>query len=145
MDSGIPAPWGVPQPWKIVARPGTDVRYLALLTYFHLNSLGKLIPFLRMSARVSRQIEATPGAIGYAMLANPVKRRFWTLSAWEDPDNEETLRDFVRAIPHREAMRAFGATSGVEFKSLRWTIKGSDLPLTWKAAAAEVRKAGSRG
>jgi hypothetical protein len=137
----MPVPRGLARPWKSLAEPQPEATYTALLTYFEMQSFARVLAFLRMSARVFRQVASSPGAIGYTMSANPLRRRFWTLSAWESSDAAGPLRQFIRETPHRDAMRAFGKASGADFRSLRWEVKGSDLPLTWRGAAEQVQEA----
>ena len=68
--------------------------------------------------------------VGYSLLARPLSKRFWTLSAWK---NEDALRAFVQHPPHVRIMSALSLHMD-KTKFVRWTVKGSDLPLRWDEA-----------
>ena len=68
--------------------------------------------------------------VGYSLLARPLSKRFWTLSAWK---NEEALRAFVQHPPHVRIMSALAPYMD-ETKFVRGTVKGSDPPLLWDNA-----------
>jgi hypothetical protein len=68
--------------------------------------------------------------VGYSVLAHPLSKRFWTLSAWKD---EAALHTFVQHPPHVRIMNALTPHMG-ETKFVRWTVKGAQLPLSWEGA-----------
>jgi quinol monooxygenase YgiN len=86
--------------------------------------------FFYYTARVAKQLASAQGLLGYSVLARPLSKRFWTLSAWKD---EAALRDFVQHPPHARIMTAI-APHMEQTKFLRWTVKGSQLPLSWDEA-----------
>jgi quinol monooxygenase YgiN len=86
--------------------------------------------FFYYTVQVQRQLASAQGLLGYSVLARPLSKRFWTLSAWKD---EAALRDFVRHPPHVRIMTAI-APHMEQTKFLRWTVKGSQLPLGWDDA-----------
>ena len=86
--------------------------------------------FFYYTARVAKQLASAQGLLGYSVLARPLSKRFWTLSAWKD---EAALRDFVQHPPHVRIMTAI-APHMEQTKFLRWTVKGSQLPLSWDEA-----------
>ncbi|MFJ4678836.1 DUF3291 domain-containing protein [Kitasatospora sp. NPDC088783] len=59
--------------------------------------------FLRQSLKIRDQARRAPGALGVGLRAAPLRRTFWVLSSWSDP---ETLAAFVRSETHRRAMTA---------------------------------------
>jgi Antibiotic biosynthesis monooxygenase len=122
-------------PWRKSRPPDSQKDYVALLSYLPLKSFGWLLPFIIYTLDVIRQLASTDGLAGYALLARPFSKRFWTLSAWE---SEEALQAFVRHPPHARIMarlaRHMGPTSFT-----RWNVKGSELPLKWDDA---LRRAG---
>lgn len=86
--------------------------------------------FFYYTAQVAKQLASAQGLLGYSVLARPLSKRFWTLSAWKD---EEALHDFVQRLPHVRVMTAI-APHMEQTKFLRWTVKGSRLPLGWDDA-----------
>ncbi|MFD7261522.1 DUF3291 domain-containing protein [Streptomyces sp. NPDC059874] len=53
--------------------------------------------FFLLSLVVWKQLRSTPGVIGASLKAEPLKKTFWTLSAWSD---QEALDTFSRSDPH---------------------------------------------
>lgn len=121
-------------PWKVLAQADAGREYIALLSYLPLRSYLKIPLFARFSYEVYRQMLATPGAIGYAMRAKVLSRKFWTLSVWE---SDRALREFVAKEPHGEIMKAVAPHMGATAFT-RWKILGSDIPPRWDDA---VRRA----
>ncbi|CCG01218.1 hypothetical protein [Blastococcus saxobsidens] len=72
------------------------------VTHLHLRRLRDVPAFLRDSMAVRRQVMASPGARCLHLRAQPLARRFTTVSWWDD---EAALRAFVRLDPHRTAIR----------------------------------------
>jgi hypothetical protein len=117
-------------PWKALAPADRNREYLALLSYLPLRSYRKIPRFLQFTLQISRQLGATPGALGYSMRAKLLSRQFWTLSVWE---NERALMDFVSKVPHGEVMKSLaGHMSATKFT--QWKISGSAIPPHWKDA-----------
>jgi len=83
---------------------------------------------------VVNQLVSAAGVLGYSVLARPLSRRFWTLSAWK---NEAMLRTFVNHPPHVRIMTALTPHMG-ETKFVRWMVKGSELPLQWDDALSRL-------
>jgi hypothetical protein len=79
---------------------------------------------------VVSQLATADGLLGYSLLARPISKQFWTLSAWQ---NEPALRAFVQHPPHVRIMSAL-APHMDKTSFVRWTVKGSDLPLRWDDA-----------
>lgn len=114
-------------PWRTVGTPDPNSDVVALLSYLPLKSYWRVLPFFFYTAQVMKQLASAQGLLGYSLLARPLLKRFWTLSAWEDAD---TLRAFVQHPPHVRIMGAL--TPHMEkTKFVRWTVKGSQLPLRW--------------
>ena len=92
------------------------------VTHLHLRRLRDVPAFLRDSRAIRTQTMTSPGARSMWLRAQPLARRFTTVSWWDD---EPSARAFVRADPHRAAMkrwrpemldfsnRAFPGTAGV--------------------------------
>jgi quinol monooxygenase YgiN len=119
-----------PVPWRTLASPDPNREFLALLSYLPLESHWRILPFLIYTAQITRQLAATKGVLGYSLLARPLSKRFWTLSAWE---SEDALQTFVHQSPHGRVMNAL-APHMQQTQFLRWSVKGAQLPLSWDDA-----------
>jgi hypothetical protein len=117
-------------PWRSLGTPDPDGDVVALLSYLPLKSYWRVLPFFLYTAQVMKQLASAQGLLGYSLLARPLHRRFWTLSAWQGAD---ALQAFVQRPPH---VRIMGALSPHMNKTrfVRWTVKGSQLPLRWDEA-----------
>ncbi len=124
-------------PWKTfrTAEPGRE--YLALVTALPLRSYLAIPRFLRFTRQVLEQMSHFPGLVGYALLARPLRKQFWTLSVWE---SERTLTDFVRSAPHRAVMAALQPDMRSP-RFVRWTIRGEAYPPAWEDALARAAPA----
>jgi len=123
-------------PWIKFAMPDLNREYFALLSYLPLNKYRAIPTFLNFSFQIQKQLRCTPGIIGYSLRAKLVSRNFWTLSAWDD---EKTLMDFVRIVPHGQAMKAMMAHLGPT-QFAKWKVLGSALPLQWEEAMKRPQK-----
>jgi heme-degrading monooxygenase HmoA len=125
----------VDRPWTVVAAPAGDREYLALISYPPLKRFRMIPRFLRYSGLVSTQLEGTRGLVGFAFRAKILARECYTLSVWED---ERALDEFVRAEPHRGTMGTMRPQMA-ETKFVRWTLKGSQVPPSWREAIEVLR------
>ncbi|MFF9017712.1 DUF3291 domain-containing protein [Streptomyces sp. NPDC014870] len=130
-------PWTVPNH----ARPGTEA--YAMASRFEVRSLADVPRFFLKSLAAWRQVRSAPGALGASLIAQPLKRTFYTLSAWEDRD---ALYAYARAEPHRSIMTGLRSTMRDSTFTF-WEVPAERLPLAWDEAkqrlAAEAAK--SRG
>jgi len=117
-------------PWKTIAKVEGSREYLALLSYLPLKKHRMIPRFMQFSFQIQRQLNKSPGVVGYSLRAKPLSRNFWTLSAWED---QRALQDFVRRVPHLDAMRSLIPHMGPT-KFNQWKVPGSALPLRWDDA-----------
>jgi quinol monooxygenase YgiN len=117
-------------PWRTFGSPDPNGDAVALLSYLPLKSYWRVLPFFVFTAQVVKQLAKADGLLGYSLLAHLLSKRFWTLSAWE---NEKALWAFVQSPPHVPIMTALGPHMG-KTKFVRWTLKGSQLPLQWEDA-----------
>jgi hypothetical protein len=71
-------------PWKMLrpADPGRD--YVVLLSYLLLQRLRRIPWFAFQANRIVRQLQRSAGVVGYSLNSRPLRRQFWTLSAWHD-------------------------------------------------------------
>ncbi len=123
-------------PWRVIAPAERDREYVALLSYLPLRAYSKIPAFFRYTLEIQRQMNKTPGAIGYRMRAKVLSRNFWTISVWED---YRALMEFVRLTPHGEAMKSIAPHMGVT-RFTRWKMPGSAVPPTWDDAMKRESK-----
>ncbi len=90
-------------PWKADAiGNGAGIVYV---THLHLRRLRDVPAFFRTSLAIRSQTMRSRGARSLMLRAQPLARKFTTVSWWDD---EAAVRAFVRADPHRSAMRRWG-------------------------------------
>ncbi|WP_158545977.1 hypothetical protein [Blastococcus sp. TF02A-30] len=89
-------------PWN-AARTGEGPG-VVVVTRLHLRRLRDVPAFLATSLAVRRQTASSPGARALRLRAQPLARRFTTVSWWDD---EASVAAFARAEPHRSAMRSW--------------------------------------
>jgi heme-degrading monooxygenase HmoA len=95
-----------------------------LASRLRLRSARHVPGFFRSALTVRRQVCRSPGAIGVSLLAQPLHKTFWTLSAWSDQD---ALDSFVRTEPHLGIMtRYHDRIADAEFAA--WTASTGSLP-----------------
>ena len=68
---------------------------------FELKSFGRTLAFLSGAMRIRRQSLRSPGLLGMSLRAYPLRKEYWTRSAWS---GEPALREFMRTDPHRTFM-----------------------------------------
>ena len=71
-------------PWRTSGAPDPNGDFVALLSYLPLKSYWRVPPFFLYTAQVAKQLASAQGLLGYSVLARPLSKRFWTLSAWKD-------------------------------------------------------------
>jgi hypothetical protein len=95
-----------------------------------LRQLRDVPPFLTAALRIRRQMLGSPGALGVSLIARPLHRTFWTLSAWQD---QAALSAAVGREPHRQLMKRFRPRmAGSAF--ITWAVQPAALPIGWADA-----------
>ncbi|MFD9034070.1 DUF3291 domain-containing protein [Streptomyces sp. NPDC059567] len=117
-------PWTVPNQ----ARAGTEAQVMA--SRFEVRSLKDVPRFFLQSLSAWRQVKSAPGALGASLIAQPLKRTFYTLSAWED---RNALYAYARAEPHRSIMSGLRATMRDSTFTF-WEVPVDRLPIDWTEA-----------
>ncbi|GAA1953800.1 DUF3291 domain-containing protein [Kitasatospora viridis] len=125
-------PWTVPNP----PRPGAD-RVLLMASRFEVRSLRDVPSFLLGSLRIWRQVSRAPGALGASLVAQPLRRTFWTLSAWE---GRAELDAFAGSEPHRTVMRAQRPAMAASLFTF-WEAPVGELPADWAEARRRLAAA----
>jgi hypothetical protein len=91
-------------PWTPAEQPQPGGEAIVLGSQLRLRSYRHIVGFLRAAMQIRKQVHDSPGAYGVSLIAQPMRKTFWTLSAWSD---EDALNAFVRTSPHTEVMQRF--------------------------------------
>lgn len=126
----------LPTPWKSFASPRDDKEYLALLSFLPLKRYRTIPKLARFALETMRQLAKSQGLIGYSLVAELTRKRFWTVSVWED---RRSLMDFVEQIPHSRIMQDLAPyMDKTEF--IEWSVRASEIPISWAAARQHLVK-----
>ena len=121
-------------PWQTSATAQLGKEYVALLSYLPVNTYWAIPRLMKFSLDTINQLKKTPGVIGYSLAAEFTRRTFWTLSVWQ---NQQSLMDFVEAIPHSEIMKKLVPYMG-KTQFAQWPVTADQLPLQWKDALPRI-------
>ncbi len=91
---------------------------VVVATYLPVARWRHVVPFYRLQGRIRRQLRTTPGLVWFSVQAQFGRRRFWTISVWE---NEAAMRAFVPTEPHGRAVRSFSVWGTRDAKFVEWT------------------------
>ncbi len=106
------------------------------VTRARVRAIWLVLPFGLATSGVIRQVGRAEGFISGALL--PDRRlTFWTMTAWRD---EDAMRAFVTADPHRKAMPKFAEWCD-EASVVNWEQTGSSLP-AWSVVDEHMRRDG---
>lgn len=119
-------------PWLSLSRGSVDTGAPALVmaSRFRVRRLRDVPRFFLDSMRIHRQVRAADGALGLSLIARPLRREFFTLSAWR---NRAALDALVRAQPHAGAMRRHRPVMA-ESTFTFWEVEADQLPVRWDEA-----------
>lgn len=121
-------------PWRTFLAPEPGREYLALLSFLPLKHYRTVPKFFWLTIQTQRQLSKSKGLLGYSLLAQPLRRTFWTLSVWQD---QQSLMDFVRQIPHSRIMQSLAPHMG-KTQFVQWKLAASAIPPAWKEAIARL-------
>ena len=125
-------------PWSTTGTPAAGQSAYVMASRFELTSSWRSPAFLAQAVRAWRQARRSPGVFGVTLRAHPLRRTYWTLSAWTD---EAALYAFARAEPHRTIMkrvRPWAKTATFRF----WTVPADQLAPAELWAEAQRRITG---
>lgn len=71
-------------PWRTKTAATPEQDYVVMASRLPLQSHRTIPRFISLTVSVARQLERTSGLVGYSLLAQPGRKKFWTLSAWSD-------------------------------------------------------------
>ncbi|MEU9129209.1 DUF3291 domain-containing protein [Kitasatospora sp. NPDC048540] len=117
-------PWTTPNP----ARPQT--RALVMASRLEVRSFKDVPRFFLKSLAAWKQVRTAPGALGASLIAQPLKRTFWTLSAWE---TRQDLYTYAKTEPHYSVMTSLRPTMKDSTFTF-WEVPVEQLPITWADA-----------
>ena len=126
----------LPTPWKSFAAPRDDKEYVALLSFLPLKRYRTIPKLARLAMETMGQLAKSHGLIGYSLGAELTRKRFWTISAWED---RQSLRDFVEQIPHSRIMQELAPHMG-KTGFAEWAVRASEIPIPWATARRHLLK-----
>ncbi|MEV6112374.1 DUF3291 domain-containing protein [Streptomyces sp. NPDC052109] len=117
-------------PWIVPNTPPRDTEVHVFASRFETRSLWGALRFLTRTPAVWRQIGRAPGAYGASLKAQPLRRTFWTLSAWESAD---ALKAFADSGAHRPTARGL-ASQMRDARFAIWRASSDRLPVHWEEA-----------
>lgn len=126
-------------PWTTPETAAPDADALVMASRLEVRSLRQVPGFFLASMALLRQARRSPGAWGLSLRAEPLRRTFWTVSAWSGRD---ALNAYASAEPHKSTMRAKRKVMR-ESTFVFWNVPASDLPIAWDEV--ERRIAEKRG
>ncbi len=123
-------PWTIPPDRKPGGTDPEDGTIEVMASHFVLTSARHTVTMLRSSMAIRRALLAAPGALGVSLVARPLRREYWTLSAWTD---RAALDAFVGDPHHRETMRRLGPAMA-RSRFVFWCPPASAGAPTWTQA-----------
>jgi hypothetical protein len=122
--------------WKQLAPIEPEQQYLALASLIPPKTRRSTWRLFRGSRAVAGQLATTEGAVGFSMLARPLRKEYATLSLWTD---DAALDAFARSAVHgrlqHELAPEMSATTFV-----RWTVRGEDGVPSWAEALQRLAR-----
>ncbi|MFE6285150.1 DUF3291 domain-containing protein [Streptomyces sp. NPDC057877] len=120
--------------------PGGSATAVVMASRLELRSLLSVPRFFVLSLVILRQVRAAEGSIGVSLRAEPLKRTFWTLSAWRD---QRSLDAFARTDPHAVSVRRL--RPGMKRALFVFWRTGHDqLPVSWDDARRRLAEQAER-
>jgi quinol monooxygenase YgiN len=92
-------------PWKTGSTTPGEGSVVVMASRLELKSLRDVPGFLNAAMKIRKQMLAAPGCLGVSLIAQPLAKTFWTLSAWQD---RAALDATIPVEPHKSTMRRFG-------------------------------------
>jgi quinol monooxygenase YgiN len=126
-------------PWTRLADPDPDRDYVVMASRLPLRRFRNIMAFLRATRAIHKQLAAAEGVVGYTLDAKPLRKTFWTLSAWE---SDEALERFSHADPHRSRIVDIRPHM-LPTTFVRWSLRGRELPPKWTDARRRVEESAS--
>lgn len=90
-------------PWKSAKHATADAAVVQV-SRLELKHLRHVPGFMLAALRLRQSVLRSDGALGVSLVARPLERTFWTLSAWVDTD---AIEMFTRSEAHRSVMKTY--------------------------------------
>jgi hypothetical protein len=97
---------------------------VVMVSRFDLRGAADVPAFLLSALRIRCQMLKSPGALGVSLIARPLAKTFYTLSAWE---SRAALDAAVAQEPHVTTMRRFRSKMA-KSQFVFWTAQDGDPP-----------------
>ncbi len=130
-------------PWKSTDRqtpsPGTgptDSAVVVQVSQLELLRLRSVPGFVLAALRLRREVLRSDGALGVSLIAQPLQKTFWTLSAWTDTG---AIGDFTRSEAHRAVMVNYRTKMRGSHFHTWWPDEAGQRP-AWPDAKARLRQ-----
>ncbi|MBY8869547.1 MULTISPECIES: DUF3291 domain-containing protein [Streptomyces] len=107
---------------------------LVMASRLEVRSLKDVPKFFLRSLAAWKQVRTAPGALGASLIADPLARTFWTLSAWE---TREQLYAYAKAEPHHTIVKGLRSTMRQSVFTF-WEVPVGELPITWTDAKRRI-------
>jgi hypothetical protein len=117
-------------PWKKPKNPPEVSEAFVMASRLEVRSLSTVPRFFLKSMTAWKQVNAAPGVLGASLLAQPMKKTFWTLSAW---DGRPSLYEYAKTDPHGDIMKSLRPVMR-RATFLTWTVPVDQLPINWDDA-----------
>ncbi|WP_328420718.1 DUF3291 domain-containing protein [Streptomyces sp. NBC_00443] len=127
--------------WTTVETPAPDTEAFVMASRLEVRSLKDVPRFFLKSLASWKQVTGAPGAYGASLIAEPLGRTFWTLSAWQD---KEALYTYARTEPHRSIMNGLRSTMKDSVFTF-WQVPAADLPIDWNDARRRLAEEARTG
>lgn len=123
-------------PWRTVQTIEPDREYVAVVTELTPASIRSTGRLFRGARAATKQIQRSKGIIGFATLAQPLRKRYQTISLWESDGDVDA---FARSDDHHELVRTL-APELAAVTNTRWQMAGHDGRPGWKQAQELLRR-----
>ncbi len=121
-------------PWKTLSPLDEDRRYVVVATELVPKSRRSTGRLFRGARKASAQMARSRGVVGFATLAQPLRKRYGSISLWE---SEADVDAFARSGEHHELVRTL-AGELERMTTTRWWISGNEGRPTWEVAARQL-------
>lgn len=127
-----------PLPWIDGRSADTPAAVVVMASRLELTRHRDVPAFLLAALRLRRLFRRADGGVGLALLAEPRRRTFWTVSAWDD---HASIGAYNRHEVHAAVVERFRPRmAGSTFTT--WSATAADLPVSWADARERLAAAG---
>jgi hypothetical protein len=113
---------------------GENSEFHCIATFLPIRKWRHVVPFLRMTMRVEKQLKQTRGLARYSLRADALHKQFWTFTVWQ---KKEFVEEFVIREPHAYAVQRFKEWAGEGAAFVEWT--GTNGSIDWNTAVQKLQ------